>query len=368
MNCEHATWVEVDLEAIRNNVAYFRQNSPAQVMAVVKANAYGHGAVRVARAALEAGATWCGVGRASEAFELRQAGIGSPILLMSLAPGEPLADLIAQDVSLPVWNAHQIEAAATAASAAGRRARLHLKVDTGMGRLGAPPSEALDLARGVGEAPDLALEGVFTHFARADESDALPNDRQSQMFRQVVQALDGAGLRPTVVHTANSAVALTRPADHYDLLRVGIAMYGLHPSSQCRLPEALRPALAWKTQLSMVKRLDGGQGVSYGHEYVTQEAERIGTLSVGYADGFRRHGDNQAIVKGRRAPVVGRVCMDLCMLQLDGVPGAEAGEEAVLIGSQGDETISAEDVARRWGTINYEVTCGIAARVPRIYV
>lgn len=371
MNVAHtaySTWVEVDLEAIRNNIRWFRHFSAAQVMAVVKANAYGHGMSPVARAALQAGATWCGVARLEEALALRAGGIDCPILILGYIPPARMAEAVAAHISLTVWDERQVEQATLAAEKAGGKARLHLKVDTGMSRLGVQPEAALDLASKIARTPGVDFEGLFTHFARADEADPTPSDIQQERFEGVLTRLERAGLRPPWVHAANSAASLRRPGAHYDLLRVGIAMYGLHPSAECPLPSDFRAALSWKAVLSQVKRLPPGRGVSYGHTYVTAAWERIGTVPVGYADGFRRIAGNQALVGGRRVPVVGRVCMDQIMLQLDEAPQAQAGDEVVLIGQQGEARLTAEEVAKIWGTINYEVTCAIGARVPRLYL
>ncbi len=363
-----STWAEVSLQAIEDNVAWFVRHSRARVMAVVKADGYGHGALPVARAALRAGATWLAVARAEEAFQLRQAGLSCPILLLGHWPPEPLAELIAQEISLALWSGAQAEQAASVAGRVGRPARVHLKVDTGMGRLGVQAEEALPLVRRLAAMEGLTFEGLFTHFARADEADPRPTDEQERRLAGLLQALDAEGLRPPLVHAANSAASLTRPHDHFDLIRVGIAIYGLHPSAECPLPAGFSPALYWKTQLSQVKVLPPGRGLSYGHEYVTTRQERIGTLPVGYADGFRRTAGNQVLVGGKVVPVVGRVCMDQCLVQLDAVPEARVGDEVVLIGEQGGARRTAEQVAACWGTINYEVTCAIGKRVPRVYL
>jgi alanine racemase len=363
----HATWIEVDLGAIENNVRYFVQRTSAEVMAVVKANGYGHGAVQTAEAALKAGATWCAVARVDEALELRQAELQCPILLLGLIPQARLQEVITARISVAVWQQDQISAITRAASEVGEEIKLHLKVDTGMGRLGVAPEEVSTFAKNLLEVPNVSFEGLFTHYARADELDSVPSDKQDQRFKHALSMLEESGLRPPLVHAANSAAALKNPGDEFDLVRVGISIYGLHPSEETTLPTDFRAALSWKTQLSQVKVLPPGHGVSYGHHYVTSDHERIGTLPIGYADGFRRVEGNQVLVGGQRVPVVGRVCMDQCMVQLDAIPEAQVGDEVVLIGPQGEERLSTEDVAERWGTINYEVTCGIGARVKRIY-
>ncbi len=364
----HATWVEISLGAIRSNVNFIRQHTGVPVMAIVKANAYGHGAVPAAHAALEGGASWCAVARVEEALELRRAGLECPLLLLGLTPPGRYEEAIANQLSITIWEAAQVTAVASAAQRINRPARVHLKVDTGMSRLGILPEGVLELSQVIVASPGVIFEGLFTHFARADEADPSSADQQEERFRQVIDELENHGILPPVVHAANSAATLTRPKAWYNLVRMGISMYGLHPSPECLNPTELRPALAWKTLLSQVKVLPPGQGVSYGHVYVTQGQERIGVVPIGYADGFRRVLNNQALVGGQNVPVVGRVCMDQSMVQLDPVPAARAGDEVVLIGQQGEARITAEDVAQRWDTINYEVTCGIGARVPRIYV
>lgn len=364
---QYSNWVEVDLGAIENNLQYFKRISRATLMAVVKANAYGHGAIEVAQAALRAGIGWLGVARTSEARALRQAGIEAPVLVLGYTPPDQLESTIGLNISMTVWAAEQIEHVASLAQRMGAMARLHLKVNSGMNRLGAKPDDVLSLAQQIAGSPGILFEGVFSHFARADEANPLPSDIQAERFAFALDQLDKHGLRPPWVHLANSAAGLTRSQSHFDLIRVGISMYGLHPSDECKNPPEIRPALRWKAVLSQVKCIPPGEGVSYGHIYNTHAVEKIGTIPVGYADGFRRVEGNQVLVAGKRAPVVGRVCMDQIMVRLDQEPEAQAGDEVVLIGEQGGERISAEEVGKIWGTINYEVVCAIADRVPRVY-
>lgn len=363
----HSTWATVDLSAIKNNIQYILNRSKTQVMAIVKANAYGHGAVPVARAALEAGASWCGVARVNEAMELRQAGLDCPILILGYTPQAQYKQMIANQVSMTVWDLQQIKMISAAASQINQQANLHLKVDTGMSRLGIEPSEVLGLLKAAAHLPKVQIEGLFTHFACADEVDRTHTDLQEAHFQRLLTQLKSDGQQIPLIHAANSAASLTRPGLYFNCVRLGIAMYGLHPSTECPLPSAFQPALAWKSVLSQVKTLPEGRGVSYGHEYRTKGKERIGTVPVGYADGFRRISGNQVLVNGRKVPVVGRVTMDQIMVQLDMVPHAKEGDEVVLIGEQEGSRISAEEVAVRWGTINYEVTSGISQRVPRVY-
>ena len=364
---ELATWVEIDLSAIEGNARALVATTDAQLMAVVKANGYGHGAVETARAAAQGGASWFGVARPDEALELRHSAIKEPILVLSPVPAGSLDKLIRQDVSITVGDRDQINAAASAAQSQGMRARVHLELDTGMSRIGARPEEAVSLGRELSNLDSVSFEGVFTHFARADELDVRPAREQLERFNGALAELEAADLRPPLAHAANSAATLALPEAQLDMVRVGIALYGLQPSKDQPLPAEFLPALQWKSRLTRVRDLPAGTGVSYGHDYVTKTKERIGTFPVGYADGLRRTRGNQVLVGSRQVPVVGRVCMDLSMMRLDPVPGAEVGDEVVLIGSQGDTTITADQVADRWDTINHEVTCGISRRVPRLF-
>lgn len=364
------TWVEVDLGAIRSNTQkLIGLAGGARLMAVVKANAYGHGAAAAGRAALAAGAAWLGVARAGEGLELRAAGLPAPILVLGYTPPALAAEAIAHDLTLAVFDRGCASAYAAAARAQGRTARVHVKVDSGMGRLGVLPAEAPGLAQALCDLEGLAVEGLFTHFAAADVADPASTRAQIAAFDGVLGALSAAGRRPPLVHAANSAGVLAHPAARYDLVRSGIALYGLDPSDDVPCPPGLRPALTWKAQVAQVKTLPTGHGVSYGPEYVTRAAETVAVLPVGYADGFRRvpKNVNEVLVGGQRAPVRGRVCMDQIVVGVSHVPGVRQGDEVVLLGRQGSEQIRAEDVARRWGTINYDVTSGIMARVERVY-
>lgn len=366
-NTRYSNWLEIDRTAIAGNVRRMAEVTGVAVMAVIKANGYGHGLVEVARTAVAAGAAYCGVARLDEALELRQAGVHAPVLVLGHTPEERLGEAVANDVSLTVYHASHVRALREALRWADRPARVHLKVDTGMSRLGAPPEEAVALLQELAATPGVTLEGLFTHFARADEPEDPTTAEQERLFREVLAEAQAAGLRPPLVHAANSAAALTRPSARFDMVRAGIALYGLAPSEQVPLPDGFRPALTWKARLTSVRTLPPGTGVSYGHVYRTQGWERIGVVPVGYGDGFRRVEGNVVLVRGRRVPVVGRVCMDQVMVRLDDVPEAQVGDEVVLIGAQGEAAIPVEEVARAWGTVHYEVTCGLSARVPRLY-
>ena len=333
-------------------------------MAVVKADAYGHGAVPVARAALEAGATWLAVALVEEGVALRDAGIAAPILVLSEVPRG--AERVALGAALvpTVYSATGIDALADAARDLGGRFPVHLKVDTGMHRVGVwPPSAATDLAARIVGAAGLDLEGLFTHLASADADDAF-TATQLERFREVIDAVTSHVGRPRVVHAANSAATRRFPEATFDLVRTGIALYGLDAGEG--LAAGLRPALSLRTRVSLVKRLEAGEALSYGQEYRLARASTIATLPIGYADGYPRRVSPGAevLIGGQRFPVAGRVTMDQVLVDCGDAPIAE-GDEVVLIGEQGGERIRAEDLARLAGTIPYEIVTGISARVPR---
>lgn len=363
------TWLEVDLEAIAHNVRRVVEmvGPEVAVLAVLKADAYGHGMVRVARTALNNGARYLGVASVNEGSVLRQAGITAPILVLGYTPAWQARELVLLNLSATVFNLDVAHALSRAARELNSQARVHVKVDTGMGRLGLLPDEVLPFVLSLRTVPHLVLEGIFTHFSVAD-SDPEYTRWQIGRFRQVLQALSEVGIEFPLIHAANSAAILTLPESHFTMVRLGIAMYGLHPSPQVRCPPDFRPALAFKTQIAQVKTLPPGSFVSYGNTYQTTGEQRIAVIPVGYADGFRRAPRHwgEVLVHGQRVPIVGRVCMDQTMIDVSSVPNVRQGDEVVLIGEQGQERITVEDVAERLGTINYEVVSEILARVPRV--
>lgn len=337
-------------------------------MAVVKANGYGHGIVEVARVAAESDVAYCGIARVEEGLELRSAGIRVPLLVLGYTPPYRFDRAIEADISITLFEPEQIPQLLEAARRVGKKGKVHVKVETGMGRLGAAPETALSILHQLHNNPDVLVEGLFTHYARADELEEPATDSQQQVFMRLLEEVAEAGLRPPIVHTANSAASLIRPSTHFDMVRAGIALYGLSPSPEVLLPTGIEPGLTWKAQLCEVRTLPPGTGISYGHIYTTTGFERIGVVPVGYGDGYRRVSGNSVLVRGAKAPIVGRVCMDQMMVQLDSVPDAVVGDEVILIGRQGSESITADMLAAHWGTINYEVICGLSARVPRIYL
>lgn len=364
------TWVEIDLGAIANNTRRIlaRLGPQVELMAVLKADAYGHGAVKVGRTVLNNGGHWLGVACLGEAIDLRRAGIDAPILNLGFTPAWQARDAVRHDVTSTVYAADVAEALARAARDLGRTARVHVKVDTGMGRLGLLPDEAVPFVARLHELEGLEVDGLFSHLAAADEEDLGYTRMQLARFEGVVQALRARGQLPPRVHIANSAAALRLPESHYTMVRVGIALYGLSPSEETPCPPDLAPVLAFKCQVAQVKDLPPGSAIGYGCTYRTMRSSRIAVIPVGYADGFRRAPRTweYVLVRGQRAPLVGRVCMDQTMIDVTDIPGVREGDEVVLIGSQGRESLTADDVARQLGTVNYEVVSQILARVPRV--
>jgi alanine racemase len=370
-------WAEVDLTAIAHNVSFLREVvAPAELWAVVKADGYGHGAADVAGAALEAGATGLCVALTAEGVALRVAGFDAPILVLSHQPPEEVPALVAQRLTPTVYTAAYADTVADAVAArGGGPVGVHVKVDTGMQRVGVNPTEAAGVVAHVAARPQLALAGIFTHLACADTPGHAANVEQLEVFDAVIADLDRQGVRPPLVHAANSAGAIAVPAARRSLVRVGIAMYGISPGPLVdHLIAGLRPALSLRARVSYVKRVRAGSHVSYGWRHRFDADTMVATVPIGYADGVpRRLGSlpdrsgAEVLIGGRRRPIVGVVTMDQLMVDV-GDMGVAVGDEVVLIGEQGGHAVRAEDWAERLGTIGYEIVCAITSRVPRITV
>lgn len=364
------TWAEIDLGAIQANVVELKRLSKARhFMAVVKANGYGHGAVEVARAALEAGADWLGVASVEEGVELRRGNVMAPILVLGyVAPGQ--ADTVLMyDLRVALFDLELAKALNQWAKPMMRKAKVHIKVDTGMGRVGLQPLGVAEFAQALAGLPNIEVEGIFTHFAAADEPENDYTASQAKRFDAALAALAGADLMPEIRHASNSAGLLIHPNAHYDLVRAGIAIYGLPPAPGIDWPVKLTPALSWKSRIGQVKWVEPGTAISYGCTYTAGDREQIASLPVGYADGLSRHLSNNGavLIHGQRCPIVGRICMDQTLVRVPAGVEARVGDEAVLIGRQGDAEITATDMAEWIGTINYEVICAISPRVHRLY-
>ncbi|MFP4445996.1 MAG: alanine racemase [Desulfosudaceae bacterium] len=379
---EPLIWAEIDLAAVARNVRALKSlvGDRCALMAVVKANAYGHGMIPIARTALENGAAALGVSRIEEALALREAGMTAPVLILGATPPSAFPDIARHDFRQTIWEQGQAEALSRAAVAAKKPIRIHVKIDTGMGRLGltALPSgdsgtmtEAIRQTAAAAELPGLILEGVFTHFAAADAADKASACAQLDGFRHFLAELRQAGLSPAQCHAANSAALIDLPESRLDMVRTGLSLYGLYPSEAVNHDQVvLTPAMALKARLIQVRKVPAGFTVSYGATYTTPRPTTLAVVPAGYADGYSRALSSRGtmLVRGRRVPVVGRVCMDLTVLDVGGLDAVAVGDEAVIFGRQEGAAIPVEEVAAALDTINYEVVSTVAERVPRVYL
>ena len=364
------TWVKIDLSAIEANIDAVAAKANVPVMAVIKADAYGHGAVPIARL-LEKKCAFFGVSSMLEAMELRSAGIRLPILILGATPDDAYPLAVREDIRPAIFTWESACALSRAATAQGKTARLHFAVDTGMSRIGLQVTEeAADLCARIAALPGLVCEGLFSHFATADETDLTRARAQAARFADFDAMLKARSLKIPIRHLNNSAGVMNF-SEHYDMVRSGIVTYGLYPSSEVDpgdLP--LRPALSWYSRVTHVKTLPAGREISYGGTFVTTRDTRVATVAVGYADGYRRSlsGKFYVLIRGRKAPILGRVCMDQLMVDVTDIPDAAAGDTVTLAGRDGKERITIEELAAAAGSFNYETVCGISRRVPRVYL
>jgi alanine racemase len=378
-------WAEIDLSAIDRNInALKKAAGSARFMAVVKANAYGHGALPVAERALHSGADWLGVARLDEALALRSAGIEAPILVFGHTPPERAKELVENDVRPTVCTLETAGELSSQISAGGRRIRVHVKIDSGMGRLGilpdafrpgappdAPPTQAAAEIAAIGALPGIEVEGIYTHFASADDADKTSARNQLSVFSTILTVLEREGLQIPLCHAANSAAIIDLPETHLAMVRAGISLYGLAPSAEVGTQRlGLKPAMSLKARIVHLKQVPAGFAVSYGSTYRTAAPTTIATVPIGYADGYSRNLSNrgQMLVRGTRAPIAGRVCMDQTMLDVGHIDGVEVGDVVVVFGSQNETALPADELAGLLGTINYEIVSAVMERVPRVYV
>jgi len=368
MNLANAsTWLEIDLAAIRSNVGLLGKIASVPIMAVVKGNGYGHGIAEAAKATVDGGAVWLAVARLEEAQQVRAAGVIAPILILGYVHPERAAEAADCAVTLAVYDSELSKELSKQACKAGVNLPVHVKIDVGMRRLGVFSENGVEFIKMLQSFPGLKITGLFTHLPRIDEINHLTTTLQVNRFRKLIAELEAEGIRPEWVHASSSAGILNSIDVRFDMLRAGITVYGQQASDDVRLMDGFKPALTWKARLISIKTIPAGEGVGYNHRYFTQKDERIGVIGAGYGDGLRRKQGNIALIGGKRVNMVGGMCMDMCMINLDDVPTAKVGDEVVLIGTQGSETIAPEDIAKAWNTTNYEVICGIHARVPRFY-
>ncbi|CAG0935816.1 alanine racemase [Thermoflexales bacterium] len=365
------TWAEIDLSASEYNIRRIREivGPQVKVLAMVKAEAYGHGMAGIARAAERAGASMLGVATLSEALALDEAS-ALPKLVVGWTPGWQAGLAIKNDISCAIADLETAGEFARTAQALGKLAHVHVKVDTGMGRLGFLPEEAAQAIATIAALSGMVLDGVYSHFSKADEFDPAYTYQQFDQFKHVLDEVAAAGIEIPIRHVSNSPSILRFPEMHLDLVRPGIILHGLDPSDDVPCPSDFKSVMTLKTLVASVKTLPPGSQVSYGGTYITPGHERIAVIPIGYADGFRRkpHNWGEVLVRGQRAPIVGRVCMDQCLINVTHIPEVKMGDEVVLIGEQGDDRIRAEEVAAKLGTNNYETVSLIMARVPRIYL
>ena len=382
---KHLTWAEIDLNAYAHNITELKRitRKGARLMAVVKANGYGHGAIEVARKALENGAQYLGVARINEAVQLRTAGLDAPILIFGYTPPDLAETLIRYDLTQTVYSIAAANTLSGIAGRQGKKIKVHIKVDSGMGRLGLllkeptagnpgdrPTTDPVQQALAISRLSGLTVEGTLTHFATADSTDKSYANRQLEKFLDFVDRLRREGLEPPIKHAANSGALIDLPESHLDMVRPGIATYGLYPSGEVNKNKVdLKPVMALKSRIIHLKKVTAGFNISYGITYQTNKSTTIATVPIGYADGFNRllSSRGHMLVHGQRVPIVGRVCMDLTMLDVGNVPDVAIEDDVVVFGQHQNESVTADEMASTLNTINYEIVSTITARVPRIY-
>jgi len=367
------SWAEINLRAIRSNVAGIKKliSPKTRLMAVVKANAYGHGMLEVARVCLEEGATYLGVASPREAMTLRENDITAQILVLGYVPEDCVDLMVENQIDTTVFNLDTALALSKAASNNGKEARVHLKIDTGMGRIGfKPDAVSLEKIQEVALLPGILIQGIFSHLATADYADKSFAWQQVEIFKNFVARLEEAGISIPLKHLANSAAIMEMPEVHFDMVRAGIMTYGLYPSEEVdRSILELVPAMRLRSRISFVKIIPAGYSVSYGRTFIAQQETKVATVPIGYGDGYHRLLSNRswASVRGQKAPLIGTVCMDQCLFDVSGIDNVRAGDEVILFGRP-EDGVTADDLANLMGTINYEIVCAPSSRISRIYI
>lgn len=366
-------WLEVNLDAIAHNVRRIKQiiGENTQIIAVVKANAYGHGAIEVSETLLENGVTMLGVGVIEEGIVLREANIKAPILICGLTTNDQIESLVTYNLTATVCNLKAIKILSRIASKKKKEARVHIKIDTGMGRLGIPSEDTLNFVKIINQMKNIEIEGIFTHFAATNEENGIYTRKQFEKYKKALLELEKEKINIPLKHVANSAAILNSSCFHLNAVRPGIIIYGLFPSPKTKQAVQLKPAAELKTKIVFLKEIPAGKNIGYGGTYTTTKPTRIATLPVGYADGYSwlLSNNGEVLVRGERAPIIGRICMDLCMIDVTHIEGVQIGDEVVLWGKQGSEMVSVEEVAQKIGNIVYEVICMVdKERVPKVFI
>lgn len=367
-------WAEINLDNLAHNIKEVRRvtDENSLVTAVVKANAYGHGSVEAAEVFLKNGADRLAVATLSEAIELRRAGIEAPILILGYTPEYQHSIAIENNIILAIYTIESAIELSKVASEHKKVAKIHIKIDSGMGRIGFRPEEdSLLLIEKIAKLPNLDIEGIFTHFAKADETDKSYTKLQFEKFKWMTDQLKERGIDIPIVHASNSAAIIDQPEYNLNMVRGGIIIYGLYPSNEVNCERVdLKPAMTLKAKISNIKEVPSGTGISYGQIFTTTRESKIATIPIGYADGYTRLLTSKAevAIKGKRVPIVGKICMDQCMIDITDVEDVEIGDEVILFGDGSEGSPHIDEVAEMLGTINYEVVCMVGRRVPRVYI
>ncbi len=364
-------WVEIDLDAIAHNCREVKKwiGEKTELAAVIKGNAYGHGIVMVAKTALENGATRFAAARVDEGIVVRKAGIEAPIFVLGYVSAEEMETAVKWRITPPIMHWHTAKAVSDISSAQGLVTPVHVKVDTGMGRFGLLPDEVVDFVKLLIELPGIVLEGLYTQFAVADEADKTYTYKQWDVYKQVLKALEEAGIQIPIRHVCNSAGTLNFPEMHLEMVRCGTAIYGHYPSPVTDQSVPLRPAMTLKSRVGRIRTLSPDSSISYGRTYTTSRPTTVALVPIGFGDGFSRKLSNKGsvLIRGKRVPIVGRVCMDQCIVDVSGIPEVQQDDEVVLFGRQNGAEITAEEIASLMDSINYVVLKAVTARVPRVY-
>lgn len=367
-------WAEIDLDNFTHNIRAIKRllKNGTEYISVIKADGYGHGAIELAEVCIENGIKWMAVAILDEAIELRNAGIENPLLVLGFTPYNKADAIISNDLSQACYSYELAKALSDSAVKLEKTAKVHIAIDTGMGRIGFKPDmEGAEVVSHISRLPNLRIEGLFTHFAVADEEDKEYTYGQLQKYNDFLSMLDGKNVSVDIKHVGNSAATIDLPDLHLDAVRPGVIQYGLYPSDQVIKSRVdAKPVMSLKANIIHVKEVEAGTSISYGRKFITEKKSKIATLPVGYADGYTRllFGKAKVIVNGKFAPVVGRICMDQCMIDVTGIDDVKVGDEAILMGSDGKLSITADDLASMLGTINYEIVCMFSKRIPRVYL